>query len=409
MSVVDSEAVFRSRGTLIGVTEALLNLFKDAGINTMGKLAFASAYVPGSTDNSPFTDLVKKAIKRDPTLGEMAAIRRLFNESYAATSAEMKTLVEQTDETATRRLAPAERAERHDAQQRRLVGLKIQGMIEPGDSLVDTAVAIYESDRIKYIEWQFCVSREHEVLTSSKKDTSLSFDSSGVLKTSKKDQVVPCEASSELQIKYCLTRRGLALEQGNVMSYENHDKWAEKLLACRLNEPPNGYARVTFKQMQLADAKLFVVLGEKCRKGIKVAGGGARPCDTHFEAAMNSNEVQHLLQPMPMGAKPKPETDTPKVQPARPTVSKKGGGKSSGKKGHGKGTRTWKPSIPQELLSMGCVGITSKGNPLCYDFQLGKCSLAVQNQRCQKGMHLCAIPGCHKEHAAKNCHSRKRD
>ena len=79
---------------------------------------------------------------------------------------------------------------------------------------------------------------------------------------SRKDQVVPCEATSELQVKYCLTRRGLALEQGNVMSFENHEKWAEKLFASRLNEPPSGYARVSFRQMQLADAKLFVVLGE---------------------------------------------------------------------------------------------------------------------------------------------------
>ena len=52
---------------------------------------------------------------------------------------------------------------------------------------------------------------------------------------SRKDQVVPCEATSELQVKYCLTRRGLALEQGNVMSFENHEKWAEKLFASRLN------------------------------------------------------------------------------------------------------------------------------------------------------------------------------
>eukprot|EP00435_Cladocopium_sp_Y103_P010451 s2855_g2.t1 len=273
MSIVDSEAVFRSRGLMIGVTEAVLDSFKAEGISTMGKLAFASSYVPGAADDSPFTALVKKAIGRDPTLGELAALRRLFSEAYAATAAEMRSIVEQSDETPTRRLAPAERSERFETQQKRLTGIRITGMLEPGDSLVDSAVAMYESDRVKYIEWQACVSREHEVLTSSKKDMSLSFDSSGVLKMSRRDQVVPCEATSELQVKYCLTRRGLAFEQGNVLSFENHEKWSEKLFASRLTEPPSGYARVSFKQMQLADAKLFVVLGEKqdgnqghCRK-----------------------------------------------------------------------------------------------------------------------------------------------
>ena len=408
MSVVDSEAVFRSRGKLIGLSDEVLDLFRDAGINTMGKLAFASSYVPGSADESAFVDLVKQAIGRDATLGEMAGVRRLFNESYAATSAEMKSIVEQSDETPARRLAPAERSERFEFQQQRLTGIKIQGMLEPGDSLVDAAVAIYESNRIKYIEWQHCVSREHEVLTSTKKDTALSFDASGVLKLSKKDTVTPCDATSELQVKYCLTRRGLALEQGNVMSFENHEKWAEKLLSCRLSEPPAGYARITFKQMQLADAKLFVVLGEKCRGGIKVVGTAERPCDKKFDEAMNSHEVQHLLQPMPMAQKSKQDGDSLGQAPSvRQTIQKKGGGKGGGKKG--KTGRVWKPSIPQELLNMGCVGLTSRGNPLCYDYQLGKCTLTVQNQKCSKGLHLCAMPSCHKDHPAKDCRSKKHE
>ena len=294
MSVVDSEAVFKSRASAIKISDEVQNLLKDAGIATMGNFAFASSYVPGSSDDAPFTDLVKKALKREPSLGELAGLRRLFNESYAATAAEMKTMVEQSDEGPVRRLAPAERAERFQEQQARLKGLNISGQLEPRDSLVDAAVAIHESDRLRYIEWQHCVSREHEILTSTKKDSSLTFDSNGVLKLTKREQVSPCDASSDLQVKYCLTRRGLALEQANVMSYANHEQWAERLFACRLKEPPPGYSRVSFKQLQLADAKLFVVLGEKTRKGIKTTSGG-RPCDVVFAAAMESPEVLTLF------------------------------------------------------------------------------------------------------------------
>eukprot|EP00435_Cladocopium_sp_Y103_P071504 s1184_g37.t1 len=386
MSVVDSEAVFASRARAIGISEDVITLFKNGGIATLGNLAFSSSYVPGSSDDSSFVELVKKVLGRDGTIGEMSKIRRIFNEAYAATSAEMRTLVEQNDETPTRKLAPAERAERFSAQQKRLKGILMAGNLEPGDSLVDAAVSLYESDRLRYLSWDSCVSREHEILTASKRDLSLTFDSSGNLKMSKKEQVTPCEVSSELHIKYCLTRRGLALEQGNVLAFDLHELWAEKLLTCRLTDPPAGYSRVTFKQMQLADAKLFVVLGEKTRKGIKILGDG-RPCDKVFKDAMNSPEVQHLLQPMPQAASSSPKTsDKSGAPPIKRTIDKVGSPKGSGKKG--KSGKTWKPSVPQELLSMGCVGVTNKGNALCYDYQLGKCSLPVQNSRCSKGLHL---------------------
>ena len=406
MSVVDSEAVFFSRAATIGLSEDVVKLFKTGGIVTLGNLAFASSYVPGSSDDSPFLELVKKVLQREGTIGEMAMIRRLFNEAYAATSAEMKSIVEQTDETPTRRLAAAERAERFTSQQRRLTGIVMQGQMEPGDSLVDLAVNIYESDRLRYVAWENCVSREHEILTSSKKDAALTFDSSGNLKLSKREQVSPCEVSSELQIKYCLIRRGLALEQANILSFEKHELWAEKLMSCRLTDPPPGYSRVTHKQLQLADAKLFVVLGNKTRTGLKVTKEG-RPCDLAFKEVMHCPEVQHLLQPMPQSSPAaKTVADKPAVAPPKRTIEKKGAGKGAGKKG--KSGKTWKPSVPQELLAMGCVGTTNKGNPLCYDFQLGKCSLPVQSSRCAKGLHLCAIAGCHKDHAAKDCSRAKK-
>lgn len=413
MSIVDSVAVFRDRALRNGMSEPVYTLLKDSGLDTLGKLAFASSYVPGSSDDTPFVDLVKRAFKRDPSIAEMAIIRRLFNESYAAASQEMKTLIEQTDEGPSRKLAPAERSERFSAQQKRLKGITIRGQTEPGDSLVDTAVNIYESDRLRYIEWQFCVSREHEILTSSKKDTSLSFDASGNLKMNSKKEIVPCEATSDLQVRYCLTRRGLALEQGNVMSYANHEMWMEKLFAVRMMDPPPGYQRVSFKQMQWADAKLFVVLGERTRDGVKLNTAG-KYIDEVFEGVMNCNEVQHLLQPMPGPAtqSQKPtstvmDTGVNKTKSfVKRTIEKRQGGKAAGKKG--KTSSTWKPSVPQELLAMGCVGVTNRGNPLCYDFQLGKCTLPVTDRRCQKGWRLCAIAGCHRDHPAKDCNGNPK-
>ena len=39
----------------------------------------------------------------------------------------------------------------------------------------------------------------------------------------KRDKLAPCDASSELQVRYCLMRRGLALDQAGILTYEHHE------------------------------------------------------------------------------------------------------------------------------------------------------------------------------------------
>lgn len=95
---------------------------------------------------------------------------------------------------------------------------------------MDRCVAAYEADRMVYIQREHFVSREHELLHGSKKDPAISFDSSGNLKLAKHDAVEPCSTSSEMQVRYCLVRRGLAMEQANILEYGKHDKFTEKLL-----------------------------------------------------------------------------------------------------------------------------------------------------------------------------------
>ena len=92
-----------------------------------------------------------------PSTQEMACIRRLFSEAYSTIAADMRSKVEASDEAAVKKLAPAERSQRLQDQQRRLAGIDIRGNFEPGDSLVDRCVAAYESDRISYIGWDVCV------------------------------------------------------------------------------------------------------------------------------------------------------------------------------------------------------------------------------------------------------------
>eukprot|EP00435_Cladocopium_sp_Y103_P030149 s3745_g7.t1 len=377
----------------------------------MAKLAFSCSYSPGQSDEKPFKELLVKVMKREPTLVEESCLRRLYNESYATVAADIRSQTEQTSDETHRKLAPADRAARLEEQQGRLTGITIRGPYEPGDSVVDKFVSFYESDRLQWLSWDQCVSREHELLSSGKRDQRLVVQSSGELKLSATDKVDPCDTSSEILLRYCLMRRGLAMEQANILAYKYHDKWLEKILSCRLETVPAGFARTTFQQIEAADKRLFVLLAEKTRAGIKSTSAG-RPCDNCFDECMSSTEVLTLLQPKPIavrGRDDEPPSKRPKVdRPQFERYNASGGGKGKGKS-KGKATPSQFMRIPSELLNLGCVGATSQNNRICFSYNLKRCNGQVQNQRCDKGLHVCAVKGCFKQHPALECPNRKKD
>ena len=263
MSYSDSKAVFKKRFLEIGLTDANYEAFNAEGLNTLGTFAFACNYAPGAADERPLVTLATNVLGSAPSTKEMACIRRLFSEAYSTIAADIRTKVEACDEASVKKLAPAERSQRLKDQQVRLAGLDLRGNYEPGDSLVDRAVAAYESDRVIYITWDVCVSRDHEIVTGTKKDANLSFDSSGTLKLTKRDQVEPCSTANEMQVRYCLIRRGLALDQANIMCFKLHDRLAEKLMNARMEEPPAGCVKLSLKQIETADKKFWTLMAER--------------------------------------------------------------------------------------------------------------------------------------------------
>ena len=114
---------------------------------------------------------------------------------------------------------------------------------------------------------------------------------------------------------------------------------------------------------------------------------------------MNSTEVMALLQPKPIAVKSKEDeppfkklrTEKPAFERGQHDRPSKGKGK-----GRGKNQQNQFMRIPSELLSLGCTGATPQGHRLCFSYNLKKCSNNVQNQRCDKGLHLCAVKGCFK-------------
>ena len=404
MSYTRDGAVFNDRALSAGLSSDVVQLLKDAGIDTIAKTAFCSSYLPGNPDESPMQQAFKDALKRDYTAAEMAAFRYLFNECYAIVSQEMKVLVERSADAAdTRRLTNVERADRYEKQVKRLSGLNIKGFLEPSDALVDIACTQYDNNRLAYIPWEKCTSRTDEQEKDLKKDQTLTLDvSSGKLKLDKKKDEAVADVQSDLKVQQALQRRALAYDQANVVGFHQLSKWHDKLLKARLTDPPPGYARITFTQMERADRKFFAELCDQTRSGIQTVGTD-RPVEGVLKDCMFDAEVLHCLQPLPVSSSSQSgvvrETNNVRSQPYK---TGKGKGKpSNGEKGKGKGK-----VMPHEMVAMGCRSTTNAGQPICYSFSLGNCNEKPVKGRCSKGFHVCAIPGCGAHHAAKDCPKR---
>ncbi|CAE7829729.1 unnamed protein product [Symbiodinium sp. CCMP2592] len=354
MSFGESAAVFKARAKDIGVSDESFAKLEAEGLTTMATFAFCCHFNPSATDEKPLTDLVTKVLGAAPSLKEMSCFRRLFAEAYATVASDIRAQVEATEDSSIKKLAPADRAERLREQQARLKGLDLRGNMEPGDSLIDRAVAIYESDRLQYVEWQHSVSRQHELLTGLKKDASLTLDSAGGLKIASKPNVTPCDVSNDMMVRYALVRRGLAFEQANIMAYHLHDELLEKYMSFRLTDPPPNHARVSLKQIEQADRQFTLLLAEHTRSGIKVKAGGSRPCDDAFRKVFESTDFLSMLTPRPLAAgsgasRDASSGDEPPIK--RHKGNGKGVGRGRGGKGAGKGSTNAR--VPAELLALG--------------------------------------------------------
>ena len=402
MSYGDSSAVFEQRALHMGLSADVLKMIVDKGYRNMAMFAFSCNYSPGASTDKPFLDMIAATLGREPNPAELSILRRLFKESYANVAADIESQVKQTDESVSRRLAPAERADRLKNQQQKLRGLAIRGQYEPADALVDKCCAAYESDRLTYVEWSLCISREYELANNVKKDADLSFNSDGTLKLARTSKIEPMQGMTEIQVRYALVRRGLAMDQANILDYAKHDMLVELLLDVRMQEPPNGYQRVAMKQLEAADKKFFVLLGEETRSGIKATQTG-RPCDAAFDKVFNCAEFRHLLQPRMASGGPV-QKENPGSVSDPPSKRPKTGAKG---KGQGKTPSTPFQRIPTELLKLGSVGATAKGHRLCFGFNLKTCQANVSGQKCERGLHLCSVRGCQKPHPAVECPNKK--
>ena len=395
---LDSKAAFQQRAAQIEIPVQEVDALELAGIDTYAKYAFCSQYQPGAQDEKALVEFLEHAIGQAPNGEMMSKYRRLFFESHALCLQDLRQKVERTDHTETKVLPLAEKVERVNQVKARLPGLLITQQLEPSHQLVDKAVQQWEENSLRYIELTACTSREQEIL-AEKSTPSISFDATGNIKVTKKQELAQCSLTGDLKLRTAMQRRALAYDMAGVASFLVMEKWANMLFERLQQEPPHGYRYVTHDQLLRADQALWLRIAEETRA--QVQGDGLRkPVDEAIEKWSLHPEVQYHIMPMPgttqSSSTPKPQHNTT-TAPSKPVV-KDNDSKST--KGKGKGKQKGKINVPDNCE----IKFGENQRPICMKYNIGTCRGNVKpGKRCQYGFHVCWKKQCHKNHSAVEC------
>ena len=311
--------------------------------------------------------------------------------------------MERTDHTEAKILPLAEKVERVNFIKQKLPGLLITQTLEPSHQLIDKAVQQFEENSIRYLDLTTCTSREQEVL-AEKATPSLSFDSTGNIKVTKKQELAQCSLSGDLKLRNALQRRAIAYDIANVATFAVLEKWANTLFERLQQEPPSGYKYVSHEQLLRADKALWLKVAEDTRSNVQ-SKGGVKPVDEAIERWSVHPGVQYHMMPLPGGSSsssttPKAaSTNTSSTSTPKPIVKDND---LKGPKGKAKGKGKGKIVVPQDCE----IKFGENNKPICMKYNIGTCRGNVRpDKRCQYGFHVCWKKSCHKAHSAVECTS----
>ena len=243
-----------------------------------------------------------------------------------------------------------------------------------------------QTNSVSYLAPHKFISRKSE-LGSEKPPKQLVLDPSSSLTLKNKDLDITCDTSTELLLREAFTRRALAMDLVGACSYSVMEGFNRFLMA-------QSSARILHMK---SDKEAWLRLAEKATDGIRRTVTGALPLDALIpQLESDPRVVMHVL-PLPAQPPNVAKSSGSQQNASRPFQS----GKVISNFGKGKGKRKWKApkNMPQELS--GKQSQTKDGTPICWNFNLkhGCKSGLGAGKKCERGMHVCMVPGCQKAHA----------
>ena len=265
-----------------------------------------------------------------------------------------------------------------------------------------------EDDIVRYVCPTVCISREME-LKGSKKEAFLKADAQGNIKQVSRDNLPVADLSTEFRLRQALQRRSLALDQLQLMSYHESERYHMYLLQLLIQPVPVTHNPITVQQLLDVDKHIFARVAEYTRAGLSVTLSGSYPMEVSLQKALTDPITLSMLQPLPrpVGSSSSSfnsERRTNRSQQS-PYSGHKGykGGNPKGYKG-GKGVKGGKGSkgkgegwTPQEL-----AGQVKVNRRVCFNYNLGGCQAAKPGADCRKGAHICCKCGAH-DHGFQSC------
>ena len=405
-SLVDSEASFRHRvQELLGSTE--YDAFKREGLASYASLAFAVCDQPDRVSETLFDAMCVKVFTT-PTLGQRSAVRRLVFEGMTFVLNELKHRMDAGD-LPPRALPLQEREERRQRQVDRLCGLIIEGELEPSHGLVDRAAQMLHDGTVSYLAPSTCVSRDDEVAHHKKDKDFLVVESNGV-RVQRRDTDILVDVHTEAKLQQALTRRGLALDRVNVVSFAVHDRIMRYFFHLSAQVVPPGFVSPGLAGVIRADKELWLQVARECRTGCKADARGVLPVEVAMHSLHTSALVTFHLMPLQAGRGGAPSgsgtpppppprrpngkrqrQDTPDRPPVANTPPPKGRGRG---KGSGK-SQTKTKTKPNTNMPSGLREFASEdkqGLRICYAYNLAQgCQRQASGSppQCDKGAHKC--------------------
>lgn len=390
---VDSKAAFQDRARALEVDDPSISLLEASGIVSYATYAYCCTFQPGQSDDTPLTTFLTTALGGAPDPGLAAKLRRLFFEAHALSLEDLKARVDRSETSEARVLPLSEKMERIRLQQGRLSGLSFTPQTEPSHSLIDRVCQQLDDNCVTYVELSKCTSRHDETL-NTKVDNSLSLDSSGSLRMTKKPKLEDVNITGEHRLRLAFLRRSLAYDLSGIGTFSVLDIWTQKLFE-KMNDPPlSGYRTISVEQVLNADRALWVKVSNDTRSKLHTRAGEPKAFDVSFAKFCEHPEVLQHLAPTQAPSSSRPEASSfvgGKDKPSNASSPIQGKGKGSGKQSQG---------VP---VPDNCE-IYFENKTLCKRFQLGRCAAKCKpGKRCMIGYRLCWRKGCHKPHAGKDC------
>lgn len=350
-------------------------------------------------------------------------VRKLYYECYTMVAADLRSRIEAgaDDASKVRKLAGAERKSRWEGVKAKYPHMNFKSdCMEPAHSVVDKFHTMKLDGDIRYVAPHEVPTRDQE-LQSVKTEELIKRDASGHLRAHDQAKAPDADTKTDLRMRQAYTRRGLAMEVADVMTFTYHEKLVEKLFAEYQRDPPPGYSAVTLRQVVEADRRAWKMIAEKSSGDLGRDATGSPIVDKLMDEVLVDPAFLTLLLPLPgsRGASPSKGDDDGEVQMGagkrkllRENQKLKDQLKDAKEQRtdkypnkHGPATPATKKmpvKMPKEL--MGLQPMKNKKR-LCFGFNLGNCDRTVTNGECEKGLHICMR--CWKSgHGAHECKSK---